>query len=175
MTSGGGRKSLRRWGYSAIARTSGMTIPLDGSAHSGRQTRAEWAEALLPVLLDTTVLIDVLRGRPAAARVLNLRKGGQVPWICAINVEEVWRGLRAQEEEGAGGLLDALRLAALGRSEARRAGAWRRQFAQRGTTLSQADCLIASAAVTIGVPLATGNPRDFPMKDLVVEHWPVGG
>ena len=63
---------------------------------------------------------------------------------------------------------------ALGRAEARRAGAWRRQFAERGITLSQADCLIAAAAVEVGVPLATGNPKDFPMEELEVEHWPVG-
>lgn len=120
------------------------------------------------------MLIDILRGRAAAGWVLDLRSGGHVPWICAINVEEVWRGLRPKEEAAADGLLDALRLASLGRTEARRAGAWRRQFAQRGTTLSQADCLIASAAVSTGVPLATGNPRDFPMDELQVEHWPVG-
>ncbi len=120
------------------------------------------------------MLIDVLRGRPAASRVLGLRRGGDVPWICAINVEEVWRGLRAQDEEPAGRLLDGLRLAALGRPEARRAGAWRRQFAERGITLSQADCLIAAAAVEVGVPLATGNPKDFPMEELAVEYWPVG-
>jgi predicted nucleic acid-binding protein len=129
----------------------------------------------VPVLLDTTVLIDVLRGRPAASRVLSLRTGGRVPWTCAINVEEVWRGLRPQEEEAAGGLLDALRWVDLGRAEARRAGAWRRQFATRGMTLAQADCLIAAAAVAIGVPLATANPKDFPMEELKVEYWPVGG
>ena len=106
---------------------------------------------------------------------LNLRRGGQVPWICAISVEEVWRGLRPQDEEAAGGLLDALRLAALGHFEGRRAGTWRRQFAEQGTTLSQADCLIAAAAVSIGVPLATGNPKHFPVAELQVEQWPVGG
>jgi hypothetical protein len=25
------------------------------------------------------------------------------------------------------------------------------------------------------VPLATGNPKHFPMAELEVEHWPVGG
>jgi predicted nucleic acid-binding protein len=129
----------------------------------------------LPLLLDTTVLIDVLRGRPAASRMLNLRRAGQVPWICAISVEEVWRGLQPQEEEAAGRLLNALHLAALGHPEGRRAGTWRRQFAEQGTTLSQADCLIAAAAVSIDVPLATGNPKHFPMEELEVEHWPVGG
>jgi predicted nucleic acid-binding protein len=155
--------------------TIGTRIPLAGSAHNARQTLAGWAEASVPVLLDTTVLIDVLRGRPAASRVLELRTGGHVPWTCAINVEEIWRGLRREDEEAAGRLVDALRLAPLGRSEARRAGAWRREFSKRGMTLAQADCLIASAAVAMNVPLATGNPKDFPMEELRVEHWPVGG
>ena len=128
----------------------------------------------MSVLLDTTVLVDVLRGRPAAERLLRLRSSGQVPWVCAINVEEVWRGLRQQEEAAAGVLLDALRLADLGREEGRRAGGWRREFAAAGVTLAQADCLIAAAAVGIGVPLATANPKDFPMQELRVEHWPTG-
>ena len=45
----------------------------------------------------------------------------------------------------------------------------------RGVTLSQADCLIAAAAMGAGAMLATGNPVHFPMKELVLEHWPVGG
>jgi predicted nucleic acid-binding protein len=34
--------------------------------------------------------------------------------------------------------------------------------------------LIAAAALEVGVTLATGNPKDFPMEELEVEHWPVG-
>jgi predicted nucleic acid-binding protein len=41
-------------------------------------------------------------------------------------------------------------------------------------TLHQADCLIAAAAVGVGSSLVTGNPKDFPMPDLTVIHWPVG-
>jgi predicted nucleic acid-binding protein len=73
-----------------------------------------------------------------------------------------------------GQLLGALRVAQLGGSEGERAGRWRAQFASRGTTLSQADCLIAAAALGVGARLATGNPRDFPMVEVEVEHWPVG-
>jgi predicted nucleic acid-binding protein len=127
----------------------------------------------VPILLDTTVLIDVLRGAPAADRLLELRSDG-LPYVSAINVEEVWRGLRPNEEETAGRLIDALRLAEVGSVEAKRAGVWRRTHAARGVTLSQADCLIAAAAVGVGARLATGNPRDFPMEELDVEHWPVG-
>ena len=129
----------------------------------------------MPILLDTTALIDVLRGRPeTAARLLALRSTGEAPWICAISVEEIWRGLRPNEQDAAAGLLDASRMAPLGSAEGKRAGSWRRDFAERGVTLAQPDCLIAAAAVSVGARLATGNPKDFPMGELEVEHWPVG-
>jgi predicted nucleic acid-binding protein len=41
-------------------------------------------------------------------------------------------------------------------------------------TLAQADCLVAAAAAAVGARVATGNPKDFPMPDVEVEHWPVG-
>jgi predicted nucleic acid-binding protein len=139
---------------------------------------APWRRApgrlTLSVVLDTTVLIDVLRGRPAAGRLLALRRAGRVPWIRTINVEEIWRGAREGEEGGVNRLFDGLRIVPLGRAEGERAGTWRRTFAARGVTLAQADCLIAAAAVSVGAPLATGNPKDFPMPELSVEHWPVG-
>jgi predicted nucleic acid-binding protein len=128
----------------------------------------------MPVLLDTTVLIDVLRGRGAASRLLDLRSSGEVPFVCCINVEEIWRGIRPGEEERADTLVGGLRLAGLGLAEGRRAGRWRRDAATRGTTLSQADCLIAAAAVGVGARLATGNPKHFPMEELDVEHWRAG-
>jgi predicted nucleic acid-binding protein len=127
------------------------------------------------LLLDTTVLIDVLRGRGAGQRLRDLhRSGASVPWICAINVEELYRGVRPPEEESLARFLDGLRLAPIGRAEAELAGRWRRAFAERGVTLGQADCLIAAAAVGVGARLATGNPKHFPMDELVVEHWPAG-
>jgi predicted nucleic acid-binding protein len=126
------------------------------------------------LLLDTTVLIDALRGRDAARMLRGLHGQGSAPYVCAINVEEVWRGTRAGEEEAVGRLLGALRIAPLGRAEGERAGRWRSEFASRGVTLGQADCLIAAAARGVGARLATGNPRDFPMAEIEVEHWPVG-
>jgi predicted nucleic acid-binding protein len=128
----------------------------------------------VPVLLDTTVLVDALRGRVAAERLRDLRAANEVPWICAINVEEVIRGVREHEREATARLLRGLRLAPLGRAAGTRAGDWRRDFSHRGVTLSQADCLIAAAAVGVRARLATGNPKDFPMPELEVEHWPAG-
>lgn len=71
-------------------------------------------------------------------------------------------------------LFAGLRIAPLARAEGELAGGWRRRFAGEGITLSQADCLIAAAAAGVGARLATGNPGDFPMPEVTVEHWPVG-
>src|ERR1044072_2655088 len=95
------------------------------------------------LLLDTTVLIDALRGREAAERLRRLRGEGAPPYVCAINIEEVWRGTRSGEEEAVGRLLGALRIAPLGHVEGERAGRWRARFAASGVTLSHAHCLIS--------------------------------
>lgn len=126
------------------------------------------------LLLDSTVIIDALRGRPAAARLAGLRQRGIDPWVCAISIEEIWRGLRSGEEPPVRRFFGAVRIAPIGASEGERAGTWRRQFAERGVTLHQADCLIAAAAQGIEAPLATANTKDFPMSELQVEHWPIG-
>jgi predicted nucleic acid-binding protein len=149
-----------------------MTIPVNGSA-ANAPTGVASAD-VARVLLDSTVLIDALRGRPAGERLRALRRQGDEPWTCAISIEEIWRGLLPGEEAIAQRLVRGLRCAPLGPSEGIRAGRWRRQFAGRGITLHQADCLIAAATAGINARLATGNPADFPMDDITVEHWPVG-
>ncbi len=140
---------------------------------SARRTAAHGLTVSL-LLLDTTVLIDVLCGRPAAQRVLGLRRAGTQPATSAINVEEIVRGLRASEQAAADRLFAGLRVLAIDRTEAELAGGWRRDFAAKGVTLHQADCLIAAAAVGAGARLATSNVKDFPIAGLPVEDWPVG-
>lgn len=99
-------------------------------------------------LLDTAVLIDYMRDAPSADRIKELR-----------SAQDLIRGLI---------------IVPLGADEGWLAGSWRGRFAEQGTTLAQADCLIAAAAASSEATLVTGNPRDFPMPEIRVEHWPVG-
>jgi predicted nucleic acid-binding protein len=128
----------------------------------------------MALVLDTTILIDALRGRPAAERVRALGGSGELLMTTAINVEEIMRGLRADETTVLRQLVGGLRVLPIRQADAERAGTWRREFAQQGVTLTQADCLIAATAVGAGARLATANIKDFPMPELSVEHWPAG-
>lgn len=126
------------------------------------------------LLLDTTVLIDGLRGRPTAGRLRESAARGDRLVTTAINVEEIYRGIRASEVSVAAALFRAIPAVPLVGEDGERAGRWRQEFAARGVTLHQADCLIAAVAARVGAQLATGNPKDFPMDGLTVEAWPVG-
>ena len=68
------------------------------ASHPGDEQRSAKPSSVAAVLLDTTVLIDVLRGRSGAReRLLQLRVADDEAATCAINVEEVVRGLRPRE------------------------------------------------------------------------------
>lgn len=152
--------------------TSGTPIPRTGSANSAAATRVAVVGVLL--LLDSTVLIDFPRGRPAVHRVQLLRAAGDVPGTTAINVEEIVRGLRPAEHPAAHQLFAGLVIVPISDTEGWQAGRWRPESAARGVTLWRADCLIAAAAAHLGAVLGTGTPKDFPMVRVAVEHWPVG-
>ena len=97
-----------------------------------------WASGVnaLSILLDTTVLIDVLRGRPGVVeRLTALRQHAEPPFTTGINVEEIHRGLRPDETAAADVLFDGLRIASIGRAEGALAGDWRREQAAVGVAL----------------------------------------
>lgn len=125
------------------------------------------------VLLDSTILIDYLRGRPAVERIRRLVTSGATPATSAINVEEIVRGMRSSETDIVDSLVNGLVVLPTNEAVARLSGQWRAEFWSRGITLHQADCLVAATASFHGARLCTGNPKDFPMID--TEHWPVGG
>jgi predicted nucleic acid-binding protein len=112
-------------------------------------------------LLDTTVLIDLLRGSPAARE--YLQGLSSVPTCSELTRIEVWRGLRSGERAGAEQLFGKLRWRSLDESVARRAGELGRRWRRSHPGVSVADLAIAATAELLALPLATTNVRHFPM------------
>lgn len=125
------------------------------------------------LVLDTSVLVDLLRGRVADESVLD--PGREPVMVSTVSLHEVLTGLRDGESELTEALLASFDVVPFGSAEAQLSARWRREYRAQGLTLSLPDTAIAATAAIRNVPLATGNVKDFPMPELRVEHWPASG
>lgn len=118
-------------------------------------------------LLDTTVLLDALRARENRRSLLaELVAGGHVLATAAINIGEVYAGMRRGEESRTEAFLSSLECYPLTGAIARRAGSLKSAWAQKGRTLSLADMMVAATALEHGLSLMTDNRKDFPLPEL---------
>jgi predicted nucleic acid-binding protein len=131
-----------------------------------RYASAPPAPALTGVLLDSDVIIEVLRGRAeTVAELRRLEAAGTVTYICAVSVAEIFAGIRAGEEVPTEAFFAARGDITIDAATGRRAGTYLARYV--GTHgLEIADALIAAAAATAGLPLWTRNTRHYPMDDL---------
>lgn len=114
------------------------------------------------LLLDTTVLIDVLRGRKDRRELLaELVEGGHTLATAAINVGEVYAGMRPGEEARTEALLTNLLIVPITAAIARRAGKLKCEWARKGKTFSLPDMIVAATAMEHGDVLMTDNYKDF--------------
>lgn len=123
--------------------------------------------AMVKLLLDTTVLIDCLRARnnrPTLLKQLCLERN--ILGCCAINVAEIWTGAKAKERSVTEELLDSLEYYAITRQAAKLAGELKQKYSPEGITLSLVNTLIAAVAITQKLTLITDNPKHFPMPEL---------
>jgi predicted nucleic acid-binding protein len=112
-------------------------------------------------LLDTCILIDVLRGREAAVAFVGGLKS--TPAISAITATELIAGARGKvEEEAIDRILATYEIAEIDLEIARLAGDYVRDFG-RSHGVDPIDALIAATAKTRELDLATLNIKHFPM------------
>lgn len=120
------------------------------------------------LLLDTAILIDALRNRRGRRELLaEAIHNGHMLATTAINMAEIHAGMRPGEESRTAVFLDGLEFYPITEAIARRAGRLKREWAQRGRTLTLDDMLIAASALEHGLTLMTDNRKDFPMRDLL--------
>lgn len=121
----------------------------------------------MTILLDSSVLIDVLRGRRGRRELLTeWLCQGHILACCAINITELHAGLGRGEERSTERLFDGLDYLEIPPAAARRAGDLLREWRRKGRTLSLPDAIIGAMAVEFGLALATDNKKDFPMPEL---------
>lgn len=115
----------------------------------------------MSVVLDTSVVIDVLRAHGPAIDFTRSLSGA--PSCSEITRVEVIRGLRSSERTTADRLFRTLEWTVLDEAIARRAGELGRRFRRSHVGLSSADLVIAATAQELGLELATLNLKHFPM------------
>ncbi len=114
-------------------------------------------------VLDTSVLIDVLRGDAAAVAWVDGL--AEVPTCSEVTRAEVLRGVRAGERARTERLLHAVIWAPVDESVSRRAGDLGREYRRSHHGPSIADLIVAATALGLDAELATHNVRRFPMFD----------
>jgi predicted nucleic acid-binding protein len=122
-------------------------------------------------VLDTSFIIDHLRGEPAATeRFARLFDDGDEPVVNEVVACEAWTGAPLSGDADLDRLMRAVEFVQPGPESAKRAGRWRQEARSRGHVLSLADALIAAAAEEDAIVL-TRNVRDFALIPVRIESY----
>ncbi len=122
-----------------------------------------------PFVLDTSVIIDVLRGRAAAKEWLASMTS--IPVCSEVTRTEVLRVVRSPERAPTERLLQALRWAPVDERVSRDAGELGRRFRRSHAHIGVADLLIAATCLSLDAALATMNVRHFPMFESLARPY----
>lgn len=117
----------------------------------------------MTVVVDTSVLIDFLRGDPRAARCLYREREESALHASEITRLEVLAGMRPAEETATRLLLSTLIWHPVDAVVAEEAGALGREWLPSHHNIDGADLAIAATAICTGSRLVTRNTRHFPM------------
>lgn len=122
-----------------------------------------------PLLLDTDVIVDYLRGHEGALRWID---GLEVPvYLSTVTIAELYAGVRdGDERAGLDQFVHAFLPVDVTAAIAKQAGLYRRDYGKsHGTGLG--DAIIAASAVAVNATLATLNRKHFPMLELVLTPY----
>jgi predicted nucleic acid-binding protein len=114
-------------------------------------------------LVDTSVLIDYLRGDQQAAEVLERERAAAALHASEITRWEVLAGMQPAEEDGTRLLLSTIVWHPVDTEVAEEAGALGRKWLPSHHSIDSADLAIAATAIRTGSRLLTRNVRHFPM------------
>ena len=118
----------------------------------------------MTVVVDTSVLIDHLRGDEQAHQVLRKAVEGDERLACSVLTRvEILAGMRAAEEARTRRLLDSLEWIDVDAAIAERAGQLANEYMRRYPGVDVADYVIAATAEALEARLCTRTVKHFPM------------
>jgi predicted nucleic acid-binding protein len=117
----------------------------------------------MTVLVDTSVLIDYLRGHVGAAEALERERALGPLHASEISRLEVLAGMRPAEEGDTRSLLSMLVWHPVDDEVAEVAGALGREWLRSHRSIDSADLAIAGTVVRLNAELLTCNVKHFPM------------
>ncbi|MGC1208179.1 MAG: type II toxin-antitoxin system VapC family toxin [Ornithinimicrobium sp.] len=116
-------------------------------------------------VVDTSVLIDYLRGHLGAADALESARRGDRLIASEMTRVEVLAGMRGGEERLTRALLSALEWRILDEETSEVAGELGRRWLPSHHTIDGADLVIAATTIVASARLLTRNVKHFPMFD----------
>lgn len=118
----------------------------------------------MTVVVDTSVLIDHLRGNERARVIIrDAIDAGRMVASSVLTKTEVLAGMRAAEESATRELLSALQWVEVDEWLAERAGTLANEYLKSHPEIDVVDYVIAATTELLGAELWTQNVRHFPM------------
>lgn len=119
-------------------------------------------------LIDTDILIWVLRGNKKYEDFLQNLKDKTSLSISTITIAEIYKNIYPSEIVKTDNLLNEFLTLDVTTPIAKQAGFYWQQYAKQLRNLSLTDCLIAATANANEATLVSLNTKHFPMKDITL-------
>jgi predicted nucleic acid-binding protein len=114
-----------------------------------------------PILVDTDVMVDFLRGYPKAAALV--RRNAPRIVLSSIVAAELYAGVKGDEElDALDGFISLCRLVPVSLALARAGGLYRRDYG-KSHGVGLADAIVAATVDAEGADLKTLNIKHYPM------------
>ncbi len=119
-------------------------------------------------LIDTDVLIWVLRGNKTYEDLLQNLKNKSALSISTVTIAEIYKNIYPSEILITENILNEFQTFDVDSSVAKQAGLYWQEYAKRLKNLSLTDCIIAATARVNKSTLVSLNTKHFPMKDIEI-------
>ena len=127
------------------------------------------------MILETTFIIDLLRGKKDAVEMANRLDKENVPlFSTSVTVFELWQGLNTEKRETEERLVDFVEkfgFLHLDVESAKQGGKIQRGLIDKGIKIDPEDCMIAGIALHHSMPIITRDAHFSRIKGIKIETY----